>query len=402
MTHPRPPWVLACAVCALAGCDRPIPEPAAELLTTEYTIVRSVSFDSIGTDARDVVPGRNGTFWVLTDHEPFLTELDASGRVLRRFGTRGRGPSDLLAPWSLVLDRSDSTIWTFDAGRHALLKVESLDKVPVAIPLRVASGPIRDDIRRVSHGDIANVMKIKEGIVAQAFPGELSIGRHLLHVSIVKYANDGARERAIVDFRATPPDTAGIASARVLVPVPLWIGCSDEAMFVYDGYSGAVEQLALDGSRHTIGRVTPVGVRSTDEDYRAYMIGQLHDEYGSAKSEAEILDLANTLVKQERARVSQILPAVSRLRCGPRGGVLIQRFNLAHHNVGYSRDWLLLVPPETGPRSLRLPAGFDPRLAIGDTLVGLLQDEAGAVSLAFAVESRDSVAVSPPNQRRSP
>lgn len=402
MMHRRRAWILALTVCALAACEGAVSESATELVTTEYTIIRSVSFESIGTDARDVVPGRNGSFWVLTDHEPFLTELDAAGRVLRRFGTRGRGPSDLLAPWSLVIDRSDSTIWTFDAGRHALLDVESLGKTPISIPLRVASGPIRDDIRRVSHGDIANVMKIKEGIVAQAFPGELSIGRHLLHVSIVKYATDGTRERAIMDFRATPPDTTGIASARVLVPVPLWIGCGEAAMFLYDGYSGAIEQLALDGSRRTIGHVTPVAVRSTDEDYRRYMIGQLRDEYGSAKSETEVLELANQLVKQERARVSPILPAVSRLRCGPRGGVLIQRFNLAHHNVGYSRDWLLLVPPESSPRSLRLPAGFDPRLAIGDTLVGLLQDESGAVALAFAVESRDSAAVTSPNQRRSP
>lgn len=386
MRSPVPAFALALAI----GCSGDT--STASEAPIDFSITRVFSIETTGTDARDVVPGASGGYWVLTDHEPFLSELDSAGRIVRSFAMRGRGPTDLLAPWSLAIEPGGGEAWVYDAGKHLLMGVSSLARFPRAVPLRTVSGPVRADFRRVSYGDIATVLRDGDRVVAAYYSGEGSVSRHLLTPLIIVYDTSGLAVDTLLDFRASPPDTIGLGAALDLVPIPLWAGCGEGRVYVFDGYSGDLIEFSRSGVRRDVqlagaGTLRPTPTR--DEDIQRYVIGQLRHEYGKAADTMDLPAFARAVVRADRSRFSPLLPAASRLRCGPEETLLLQRFDLADDPVGYASEWVSIDPATGTTRPLRLPAGFEPRFPLGERIVGILRDEDGVATIAIAAAAND-------------
>jgi len=82
----------------------------------------------LGGDARpeltfpyDAVFGPDEALWVVEYGAGRLTKLDRQGRVLGRFGGRGRGPRELCTPWGLAADAK--RVLVMDTGNRRVLEV---------------------------------------------------------------------------------------------------------------------------------------------------------------------------------------------------------------------------------------------------------------------------------------
>lgn len=358
------------------SCERPTSLPM-RVLDQPVALIA----DSALYDARDVRPAANGGWWVLADHEPFVRRYDAAGTLLRHVGRRGRGPTDLLTPWTFVdAPRVEEPPPIWDVGRHALLRVDSIGRATAWRPLRATNGSVRADIRNVTFGEPFQARAVGERLIYAAYGTNLYAGSDLLRPVLLSRSSDD-RVDTLASFRNLEGRRRTIGSARLLVPVPLWDICPDSTLVTFDGVHPILtyKSLAHPGERTVvIAGGPPEPAELSDRELRTYVRHRLLREALEYRTDTAIAESTiDRVLSQFKEDFPKVRPRFVRLLCDSRANIWLQRFDLQEHPVGYGRHWLI-VDPQGRAQEVQLAPRFLPVLITNDMLLGIWENTDGA------------------------
>ena len=179
------------ALLTLAACgDDP---PGAGDLAEQRTVVPAEAIHVLGTSdlvsrIRDLVPGPDGTVWVLNDAPPWFIGFGPDGEVVAAHGERGDGPDEFQAPVALAAVGAGveaGSVWAYDRGRHAMRRIDvgaEAGRAVVAFPREevppgrllslddVGFGGSRIWVRGTDHGIVAARSTTGESLGARPHP----------------------------------------------------------------------------------------------------------------------------------------------------------------------------------------------------------------------------------------
>ena len=382
-------WASACAllVCACDPGDAGLDGNRA--ITVPAEAIRTLPALDIVTRVVDVQPAEDGRIWVLNSVAPYFVVLGPDGQVERQFGERGGGPQEFDRPVALVRGVDPAEIWTYDWGRHALIRISREERRDLALP--------RDSLPLPSlvsfKGAGINVAPpwlepATDGfVIARARVTHDESALHLWNAEILRVRDEGSASvdlhTPIGDFLGDPASRYG--TATVLVPYPLWTVCADGTVGLYDPLSNSLRRF-----------------RDGQEDLEPFALPQERNVQMTAdlvfemfyRQFAEDIPSDQLPVKDEMRRVTesqnqefvsnsaQFFPEYADLRCGADGAFWLQRFDATTGRLGHGPDWLRLST-DGSQTSVSLPRTFTTFRIERDRIWGTVRDDLGVQSVAW-------------------
>ncbi|HEU0013577.1 MAG TPA: hypothetical protein VFQ45_07820 [Longimicrobium sp.] len=354
-----------------AGCS-PSPGGAARAIEVSEASLHVYAGDSLLYDIRHVLPGRNGEMWVLSALEPFVYRFSTAGRIQARFGRQGKGPGELLNPWSLAPVPGTDGVGVWDVGRHGLTVYDRAGVLTASRQVPLRTGTVRGDIRQISYGEPYKLRAAAGGMVVQVPAGSVSQPADLYSSVLLRLRDDGTPGDTLISFRGMRA-AAGLGQAQALVPVPLWTTCPGGEVVVFEAARQTVHRFPARGAARREQLRIPTRALGED-DIRPYLRRMLEQETREQNLAAPEIDrLVGTLLGSTREMFGARTPAAVDLLCDGDGSLWLNQFSTRDHPVGYGREWLVF----RGTRLLRrvtFPAGFRAAHVEGNRVSGTFTD----------------------------
>jgi hypothetical protein len=315
----------------------------------------------------DLLPGADGSVWVLNSTEPFVLEFDSTGVLRAAWGRRGGGPGELQRPVSLIGRPGGADAWLFDQGRHALIPLGGQEEGGgeegvVRLP--------RDSLpwsRLVSFDDLAMAgarpwIRPWEGgfLLARSRPGfELGLGvwsAQILHLD---------PRTPVLPVVADPEMVLGDPARRFpgvlyIIPIPLWDVCPDGRLALYDPLRNEVVRMSgREEAQAPVSLPPERRLEATRERVFAMV-------YRDALSQTPDLGRADSLAiragfeadyRELGPQISPVFPEYVDLQCDDRDVAWLQRFDLEGWETGRGPTWLR-IQLDAPPLEVRLPGGL--------------------------------------------
>lgn len=251
--------------------------------------------------------------------------FDQRGRVLRRAGGEGDGPSELRGGALVPLERYDS-LFVSNLPRlsvaHSDGRIDRVGQMPVPFDF---VGPLGRQLALVAHGgDMIG-------------PGETGLRRSWMHFHVTDRIDRGGRQIASVEYVRHYKSTPSRSSVLPLTVVPSY-AISRGRLLVTDGVSPEVRVVTASGQEHAI--ALPLQARAVTRRDMARALGEVPPERRR---------------RLEGAPPPERYPLVDRLLPDPAGGFWVRLFQ---EDERASSRWLIIDEEEKVLGVLTLPAGF--------------------------------------------
>ena len=341
-------------------------------------------------DVKDVLEA-GGVFWALKASPPFLHGFDASGNRVATFGTPGQGPGELRYPRAIWPAGAVDAVTVWDAGSTAALTFSASGEF-LSSHRMPRLGGMRADIETVTFGQPFRLFRNGGTTVVGQFDSGVTHGIDLWRGKLVRVADEVRDDReipvgeVIFDFAG---DLSGYAErpspqAPGLVPVPLWDGCPDGRIAVFDPIARTVHVVGPSEDDPQAIRLPwePVALRRSDKF--AYIHFQIATE---ARGEGVVGELVDRMAESALAEAEDFFPADAPagvdLKCAS-SRVWIQEFDGDSHPLGYGPYWRTVALDGSVPRFARvgLPRGFQPVRVSSSGMLGVVTDAVSIQRLA--------------------
>lgn len=334
-------------------------------------------------DVRGLARVRGGTLWVLSGSEPFLHRYSADGRLTGSWGKKGRGPGELLNPWSIMgAEPEGPAVRVWDPALRRLTAFSSSGEPADAGRVSTRGGAVRGDIRQVSYGEPQKMDRLGDAIVIQDDAGGISQTSDFWNSRLLLLDQTGSVVDTVLDFRELLTGQP-LGPASVFVPVPLWTTCSGERLLVLDPLRNRVRVFARNGKPVSEQAFASDVRRVSEDDIRRYVRHTAELEFrGENVPVGEMERLVNQIVSQRRGLFATQVPPAVALLCDEAGRPWLNRFSTADGPIGYGPDWLVLDGTEDG-QLVRFPPRFRPLSVGAGGAYGVHEDSLGVQSVAF-------------------
>ncbi len=421
-TSTRRPLLLVltpAALLTLAACgDAP---PGAGDSAEQRTVVPAEAIHVLGTSdsvsrIRDLVPGPDGTVWVLNDAPPWFIGFGPDGEVMAARGERGDGPDEFQAPVALAAVGTGveaGSVWAYDRGRHAMRRIDlgaEEGSVAVALPSDevppgrllslddVGFGGSRIWVRGTDHGIVA----------ARSTTGESLGARPLWDAELLSLALDVGPDGAEVATELVLGDRLGDPEARhpgatLLLPFPLWDRCPDGSTVYYDPLENHLVRVGDDEEdAASVSETTSVGEGSSVALPPAREIGLTLDRLYSIivpwmlleipaherPPEEELRHALESEFQQVSTEFAEVFPEYAGLQCDSGSRIWIQPYDPEDGVLGYGTEWWRIDPWTDGDEAARIyavefPERFTPYRFDHEGGWGVVRDELDVESVAW-------------------
>lgn len=391
MTIMVSPRIAATAVAAiLVGCGAPAADADEQHADHLLQKIRLFEADSTLHDVRGLAITADRSVWAIAGMEPFLHVYSPRGELTGTLGRKGRGPGELLNPWSIARAGPDgSAVRIWDTATRRLTTFSLAGEASEGPQVRTAAAAVRGDIRRVSYGEPQRMDRLGDGYVVQDDAGGISQTVDFWSSRLLRVSASGAVVATIVDFREFLAGGTPQGRASVFVPVPLWATCSGETLAVLDPIGHQVRWYDAEGEVVGQQRYLPERRSITRNDIQRYVRHtvelELRDQNVAAR---QITRLVAQVVSERRSNFGTEVPPAVAMLCDPVGRVWLNRFSTARNPLGYGSDWRVVdgTPKAT---VVRFPPGFRPSLVEQDGAYGIHEDELGVQTVAFVPFPRE-------------
>lgn len=382
------------AVAALCGaCSGSAPPPAEPPADHVLRDIQLFQGDSTLHDVRGLALSSDQTVWALAGAEPFLHVYSPGGRLTRAFGKKGRGPGELLNPWSLAGAASaDPVLRVWDTATRRLSSFSPAGEPAAGVEVNTAGSAVRGDIRLVSYGEPQKLERLGDGFVVQDDAGGVSQTADFWSSRLLRLSAEGAVVGTVVDFREFLAGAPPLGTATVFVPVALWTTCAGEKLAVLDPLRHRVRWYGADGRALAEQAYRPERRPITDHDVRRYVRHTVELEMRDQNLAArQITRLVSRMASQRRSLFGREAPPAVAMLCDHQGRVWLNRFSTATSPLGYGSDWHVLDGTERGT-VVRFPSRFRPAVLSRDGAYGVHEDELGVQTVAFVPFGRGFLA----------
>ena len=342
--------------------------------------------DGVLHDIRDIGVGPTGEIWVLSGFEPFVYRYSADGKLLHRFGAKGKGPGEIRNPWKIVLAAdAGAPVEVWDVGNRKLVTYSASGEHVAEKRVELPPMPVRGDLRHLSYGEATKLRRLGEGYVLQNEPGGLMHPIDFVTTQLVRLHPRGAVSDTIIDFRTRfAGQVRSVGSASTFVPVPLWTTCPDGRLVVLDPFQPGLLSFAPGTRNAKAERVDLPPVPITDDDVLRHLDHALRLELGGVEpAPGELERAVQRVFRSQRHDFAKTAPPAVDMLCDSNSGVWLERFGTDTDPIGYGRDWTRIAT-EGNSTSVRFPAGFRPRAIVGERAIGILTDSLDVQSIAVA------------------
>ncbi len=390
------------AACGDSGSESPVDSPA------EAVEIGAEALQVLGTSesltlVRDLEVSAEGTVWVLDDAAPFFVGFGSDGTIVGPLGQSGGGPQEFRNPVTLVRPGGQGAdgIWTYDRGRHAMVRVTGGGLEPAAAAGSEAVGVPNETVppqtllsREAGMPGPVAWVDGGAGSVFVTYPvngAPVGFGFWRSRVGELSIADGSLAERWDLSEMLEDP-AAQYPGATEWLPVPLLAVCPDGQGWMYDPSTHTVralpgeEQSDLTGLRSfdlptarrtpfTAGRMidvllpriieeVPSDQRPPDDELRDFFLAQMGDVFED---------------------FAEVFPEYYTLRCGANTALWLQNFELDEGLGGEGWRWVRIpLDDEAGPpQVVRFPDGFRAMRFTAERAWGIVRDEFDVPSVAW-------------------
>ena len=395
------------AVLTLTACgDDP---PGVSDFAEERTVVPAEASHVLGTSdsvsrIRDLVPGPDGTVWVLNDASPWFIGFGPDGQVVAAHGGRGDGPDEFQAPVALAAVGTGAeagSVWAYDRGRHAMRRIDvSVEEGSAAVAFPrddVAPGRLLslDDVgfggsriwaRGTSHGVLAARSSTGESLGARPL-----WDAELVFLSLTDGPN-GPEVATDLDLgeRLGDPELQ-YPGATLLLPFPLWDRCPDGSTVYYDPLENHLVRVGGDEGHAASVALPPareVGL-TLDRLYSIIVPWMLLEIPAHERPpEEELRHALESEFQQVSTEFAEVFPEYAGLQCVSGGRVWLQPYDPEDGVLGYGTEWWRIDPWTEAHEAARVqavefPERFTPYRFEDEGVWGVVRDELDVESVAW-------------------
>ena len=316
--------------------------------------------DDLLHDVRDVAVDGAGRVWVLAGLDPFVRTYAPDGTLVRSFGRPGRGPGEVMNPWSLFLTGDAAApVGVWDVGMRRLVRYHEDGTPSGTQAVDVPPNTVRSDMRDVTYGSVDVLRGWGGGFVLQDEPVGVLHPSHILHSRLVRLDGAGRTVSTLADFRRRfRREIIALGSASTMVPLPLWTTCTDGGLVFLDPFRPALVWMDSAGRERASTRLPAPEGRIGEDDRRRYLSHVIELELqGQALEASFVQSRVDNALRMQRSRFAQTVPPAVDLLCDARGEAWLQRFSTADHPLGFGREWTV-VDRRGNSRTVRFPPAF--------------------------------------------
>jgi hypothetical protein len=349
-----------------------VPEERLEIIGTSDVISRIA----------DATTASDGTIWILNSADPYFIQMADDGSILRAWGRRGGGPSEFRNPNALVPDSESGSVWVFDRGHYALLRVDGAEEAlhTIAIP-RDAIQPGR--IASTENAGVGNGARVwlrasPSGFLFAVGRGEGTSFTRLWTSDIVRLLPDGSTSTAFaLGDRVGDPAARFGEGATEFLPYPLWAVCDDGSAAAYSPLRNNVVRYTADDVAADSTALPPEQALeiTMDRIFRmAYSFMREQTSGGQLPDSATMYAQLQGQWNQMEAQAARVFPEYADLHCAGSGSLWIQRFDPDHGMMGRGPVWYRL-DAAGAVSAFQFPEAFQPLRFEGDVVLGILRDD---------------------------
>lgn len=362
------------AGCAPASSDDPGRLPPHDIQAGDIHIVGTS--DSIA-EVVDLMPGNDGSVWMLNNAVPFLVQLSSEGTELTAHGVSGGGPGEFSWPSTLVRTPSTGDIHAFDAGVGSLISVDLEDRFNFP---RGPSGAFRLNSYEwlwMNNGGRTWLRGVGDSLIF-ARPTNSGPWMHSFWTSeVVRVATDGSEEVLVSTASIVGDSSSRFGGAQRFLPYPLWAACPDGSLAAYDPNRNLIHRFNSDGEpqgTHDLPAERQERV-TVDRVFSTVYPGVIRNRLVQETPER---DNFYALVKRDyenRAdEFASVFPEYVHLDCAPGSTLWLQLFDTSNGDMGRGPAWLRIA--EDGTRGeVRFPVSFRPMRFHEGRIWGVSRDD---------------------------
>jgi hypothetical protein len=388
--HPGAPSVCVLVVASLTlGCGGDTALTSTIVLDTAD--VGRIPLPEVVADVVDVLPRPGGGAWILNRVGPHIVVVDSTGSLEFAWGVRGDGPAEFGRPTSLLGAGAPGEVWTYDAAKGALIEVSQPSRPRSVRPTDPSVGDLVSLEMANTGMPSPRLFTVAGRFGLARYEGPLQATARLWASSLMAVDTTGSATVAL-DLTKVLVPPADAATRDFFIPHPLWDGCADGTLILYDPSADALRRFGADAAEIEAiglpGRERPALTferlaRLVYQREIASTIGQ------AATDSATFVRAFEVEFERFRGRLSDVFPAYVDLRCAE-NGVWIQAFDPDEGRMGRGRRWLLALAD--GIRGVDMPEGFTPHRFARTAIWGSVYSPIGAPELGVIPMSalRDS------------
>jgi hypothetical protein len=334
----------------------------------------------------DIAEADDGTLWILNDAEPWFIAMSPDGEVLRSWGRTGGGPNEFRNPTTLIRDAASGSIFAYDAGHHALMRVDGPEDPVETIRMprnSIPAGRIAS-AENIGAGGRGWIEPTPDGFLVgleQDGSGDLS---GMWGARIVELLRDGTVRPAfaVADRLGDPASRYGKAATEFL-PYPLFARCPDGSVAVYNPLDNAIILLAI--GDEVVDRIALPPERNLEVTFdrvfrMAYGFFRAQAPAGQTPDSATMYAMLQNEWAQVEAEAARVFPEYADLQC-PDGSLWIQLFDPDHGQMGRGPVWTRIATDD-GVSTVRFPDSFRPLRFREDRTLGIAIGEFDIESVA--------------------
>ena len=381
---------MAVVLCASAAC-----EDGRAVADAGPPVLDVVDVQVVGTlDAiakiEDLVPSSDGATWVINSVDPFVILLSAEGEELRSAGRLGEGPGEFSWPTTFVRNPTSGDLWVYDAalGRLTLVGDHELGGETLSLA-EASSGPFRINSYEylwMSNGGRTWLHGTEEGFVYARPSAELPWIGAFWSTAVTRLSPGQPPEQLVSTADAVGDPRPRFGDAMRFLPYPIWAGCPDGSLALYDPNANALRRFSGEGEASTVHSLPPErSVRvSTERLFSTVYPGILKNRLMANAPERDALfDLLRRDYEAREAEFSEVFPEYVHLDCGPQGMLWLQEFDTGSGQMGRGPDWLR-ISSGGEVRRVKMPPTFRPMRFADDRIWGVHTDELDVEHVAWA------------------
>lgn len=391
----RVPWraTTLASILLLACGGTPSETSLLEPIVVDSDDVRVVGTSLTLARIEDLLPVADGAVWALNSTDPYLVLLSSTGQELRVHGNRGEGPGEFSWPSTLVRDPSTNDVWAYDAGFGRLVRIPEPGEQEDSTELSVDPSNIRRlnsyEYLWMNNGGRTWIEGSDDGFIFGLGPTGQPWILSMWHTDIVRLDMAGNREVLLATTDVVGEPHAHFPGATRFLPYPMWTGCPDGSLAVYDPAENTVERLTQSGVRSKTHTLPPAEQRriTASRIYTTVYPGILRNRLMADPPEPSVFrDLVRRDYQSRQDEFAEVFPEYVHLDCSQPDTLWLQRFDTEAGQIGRGPSWLR-ISADGRVREVRFPADFRPLRFEGDRVWGVHSDEHNVEHAAWTTVS---------------